>query len=247
MDFHDQVVIVTGGSRGIGEAAVRAFLSAGARVYSLSRSENEQKQELEELAEQHGGFFRWLPTDISDPAGIDSSLETILAEEEGVDVLVNNAGITRDNLIMRMKDDEWESVLNTNLTSAFQVCRKLARPMLKRKKGAIVNVSSVVGITGNGGQSNYSASKAGLIGFTKSLAKELGSRGVRVNAVAPGYVETSMTEQLSEQAREALTSRIPLNRTGRPEEVARAILFLASEDAAYITGHVLVIDGGLAM
>jgi 3-oxoacyl-[acyl-carrier protein] reductase len=247
MEFQNQVVIVTGGSRGIGEAAVRAFLAAGARVYSLSRSENSAKAELETLAAEHGGAFRWLPTDIADGAAIDSSLETILAEEEGVDVVVNNAGITRDNLIMRMKDEEWESVLATNLSSSFRVCRKLARPMLKRKKGAIVNVASVVGITGNGGQSNYSASKAGLIGFTKSLAKEVGSRGIRVNAVAPGYVETAMTEELGEAAREALTSRIPLGRTGRPEEIARAILFLASEDAAYITGHVLVVDGGLAM
>jgi 3-oxoacyl-[acyl-carrier protein] reductase len=247
MDFRDQVVIVTGGSRGIGEATVRAFLSSGARVYSLSRSENESKAELDELAADNGGSFRWLPTDISDPAGIKSSLDTILGEEEGIDVLVNNAGITRDNLLMRMKEDEWDSVLATNLTSAFHVCRTLIRPMIKRRKGAVINVSSVVGITGNGGQSNYSASKAGLIGFTKSLAREVASRGVRVNAVAPGYVETSMTEAMSDQARETLTSRIPLERTGRPEEVAGAIRFLASEDAAYITGHVLVVDGGLAM
>jgi 3-oxoacyl-[acyl-carrier protein] reductase len=148
---------------------------------------------------------------------------------------------------MRMKDEEWESVLNTNLTSSFRVCRKLARTMLKRRRGSIINLSSVVGITGNGGQSNYSASKAGIIGFTKSLAREVASRGVRVNAVAPGYVETGMTAELGEQARETLTSRIPLERTGKPEEIARAILFLASDDAAYITGHVLVVDGGLAM
>jgi 3-oxoacyl-[acyl-carrier protein] reductase len=247
MDFRNQVVIVTGGSRGIGEATVRAFLDAGARVYSLSRSENEAKAELEALADERGGSFRWLPTDISDRTAIDSSIDTVLAEEEGVDVLVNNAGITRDNLLMRMKDEEWESVLNTNLTSSFRVCRKLARTMLKRRRGSIINLSSVVGITGNGGQSNYSASKAGIIGFTKSLAREVASRGVRVNAVAPGYVETGMTAELGEQARETLTSRIPLERTGKPEEIARAILFLASDDAAYITGHVLVVDGGLAM
>jgi 3-oxoacyl-[acyl-carrier protein] reductase len=246
MELKGKTALVSGGSRGIGAAIVQRFLEEGARVYSLSRSEGPSAKKFAETAEQTGGRFNWIETDICDPAAVEKALDKILEEGE-VDILVHNAGITRDGLIFRMKDEDWESVLQTNLGSAFRICRRLARPMIKRRSGSIVNISSIVGMGGNAGQTNYAASKAGLIGFSKSLAKELASRGVRVNVVAPGYIDTSMTEGLKEEQKAALTEMIALGRTGKPEEVAEAVLFLASERASYISGQVLPVDGGLSM
>ncbi len=246
MELKGKTAIVTGGSRGIGAAIVRQFLGEGARVFSLSRSKGPSAEEFGEIAAKTGGAFHWIETDISDPAAIEKALDGVLEHEE-IDILVNNAGITRDGLIFRMKDEDWDDVLQTNLGSAFRICRRLARPMIKRRSGSIVNISSIVGIGGNAGQTNYAASKAGLIGFSKSLAKEVASRGVRVNVVAPGYIDTSMTEGLKEEQKKALTEMIALGRTGKPEEVAEAVLFLASERASYISGQVLPVDGGLSM
>ena len=242
-----KTAIVTGGSRGIGEAIVKLFLSEGANIYSLSRSEGKSYNEFKKQAESNGSFFKWLKTDMSDRESIKNTLSEILKESASIDILVNNAGITRDGFIFRMKDEDWDDVISTNLTSAFELCRGLARTMIKQKSGSIINTSSVVGLMGNAGQVNYSASKAGLIGLTKSLAKELASKAVRVNAVAPGFIDTSMTEALGDAAREALENIIPLKRTGKPEEIAQAVLFLASDNSSYITGQVLAIDGGMTM
>ncbi len=242
-----KTAIVTGGSRGIGEAIVKLFLTEGANVYSLSRSEGKSYSEFEKLSKTTGSFFKWLKTDMSDREDIKGTVSEILKEANSIDILVNNAGITRDGFIFRMKDEDWDDVISTNLTSAFELCRGFARTMIKQKSGSIINTSSVVGLMGNAGQVNYSASKAGLIGLTKSLAKELASKSVRVNAVAPGFIDTSMTEALGEKAREALENVIPLKRTGKPEEIAQAVLFLASDNSSYITGQVLAIDGGMTM
>jgi 3-oxoacyl-[acyl-carrier protein] reductase len=184
---------------------------------------------------------------MADTASIEKAIDTALAAAGRVDVLVNNAGLTRDGLIMRMKDEAWEEVLRVNLTGAFVTCRKISRIMANQRKGAIINISSVVGIMGNGGQTNYAASKAGLIGFSKSLARELASRSVRVNVVAPGFIDTRMTEVLPDSAKDAIRGQIPLGRIGSPEEIAEAVVFLASDKASYITGQVLAVDGGMAM
>ncbi len=247
MMLHGKTAIVTGGSRGIGEAITARFLEEGASVFSLSRSEGEKYGAFAETAEKNGASFVWIKTDISKKDDIAAAVEKVLKTASSVDILVNNAGITRDGLIFRMKDEEWDDVIATNLTSAFALCRGISRTMIKQRRGSIINISSVVGIMGNAGQSNYSASKAGLIGLTKSLAKEVAARGVRVNAVAPGFIDTSMTEKLGEKAREALAEMIPLKRTGKPEEIAEAVLFLASEKSSYITGQVLAVDGGMTM
>ncbi|HKK64856.1 MAG TPA: 3-oxoacyl-[acyl-carrier-protein] reductase [Clostridia bacterium] len=247
MNFTGKTIVITGGSRGIGEAIAESFVEAGAQVHALSRSESSRAAELQEKAQAAGGTYNWHAADITDRPVLEEVLDSILKEEDGIDVLINNAGITRDGLLMRMKDEDWDAVLHTNLSSVYTACKKVIRPMLKARSGTIINISSVVGIMGNAGQANYSASKAGLLGFTKSLAREVASRGIRVNAVAPGYIETSMTEKLNEEARTALSEQIPLGRTGKPAEVASAVLFLASDDAAYITGQTLVVDGGLAM
>ncbi|RKX90835.1 MAG: 3-oxoacyl-[acyl-carrier-protein] reductase [Spirochaetes bacterium] len=247
MSLKGKTAIVTGGSRGIGEAIVKKFIEAGANVFSLSRSEGTLYGEFSSEADGKGAFFKWIKSDLSNPADIEAAVKQILEEASSVDILVNNAGITKDGLIFRMKDEEWDDVLNTNLKSAFLLCRGFARTMIKQKSGSIINISSVVGIMGNAGQTNYSASKAGLIGLTKSLAKEVASRGVRVNAVAPGFVDTSMTEKLGEKAKEALAEVIPVKRTGKPEEIAEAVFFLASNSSTYITGQVLAVDGGMTM
>ncbi len=238
--------VVTGGSRGIGLEIVKDFLREGASVYYISRTESSQKSELESLARDKGVTVKWKKGDVSDES-VGKVIEEILSEAGSIDILVNNAGITRDTLIFRMSKEDWDAVLNVNLRSAFFTCKAVAMNMAKRRSGCIINISSVVGVMGNAGQTNYAASKAGLIGFSKSLAREVAGRGVRVNVVAPGFVETSMTEKLGEKAREMLKTQIPMGRTAQPEEVARAVTFLASDMASYITGHVLMVDGGMAI
>ena len=230
--------LVTGGSRGIGRAIALELARAGASVVVGYRS---GKDEAEAVAQETGG--RALAADISSPEEAGR-----LVEEAGeLDILVNNAGLTRDGLLARMSDADWRDVIETNLSSVFYTCRAAARPMMKRRGGAIVNVSSVVGLHGNPGQTNYSASKAGVIGFTKALARELGSRGIRANVVAPGYIKTRLTDEISEEMRTLMLANTPLGRLGDPENVAGAVRFLCSDDAAFITGEVLLVDGGLGM
>jgi 3-oxoacyl-[acyl-carrier protein] reductase len=239
--------IVTGGARGIGKEIVLDFLKCGAEVYYIDLAEGEFLSEMEEAARAGCSKVSWKKGDVSQEEEISRVVEDILKESGGIDILVNNAGITRDGLIFRMTSENWEKVLRINLTSAFYISRIVARSMAKRRTGSIINMASVVGIGGNAGQANYSASKAGLIGLTKSLAKEVASRGVRVNAVAPGYIESDMTRALPEQAKEAMLSQIPLARAGQPRDVALAATFLASDRSAYITGQVLRVDGGMVI
>jgi 3-oxoacyl-[acyl-carrier protein] reductase len=239
--------IVTGGSRGIGNAIVGEYLAAGATVYILSRKAPANQAELEGAASHAGGAVHWRGVDITLEEDVSKSIEAIVTEAGGIDILVNNAGITRDGLIFRMPTADWDAVLAANLTSAFLTCRAVARVMIKQRAGSIINVSSVSGIMGNAGQVNYSASKAGLIGFSKSLAREVASRGVRVNVIAPGFIETDMTKALGDKAREALTAQIPLGRVGMPADVAALAVFLAADASAYVTGQVIPVDGGLSM
>lgn len=237
-----QVAVVTGGSRGIGLAISRALAAAGARVAVIGRDGARAAQAATSLAgDGHAGYA----CDVADAAAVQGVLERLQAELGEVSVLVNNAGITRDNLVVRLRDEDWEAVLATNLRGPFNTIRAVARGMMRRRAGSIVNVTSVVGITGNAGQANYAASKAGLIALTKSVAKELASRGIRCNAVAPGYIETDMTAALDEAQAAAIRERIPLGRFGQPEDVAELVRFLAGPAARYITGQVVVVDGGL--
>jgi 3-oxoacyl-[acyl-carrier protein] reductase len=233
-----KVALVTGASRGIGRAVAEELARAGAQVVVGYRS---AKDEAEELAAQIGG--RAVQADVSNP----DDAKRLVAEAGDVDVLVNNAGLTRDGLLARMSDDDWRTVIETNLSSVFYTCRAVTRPMMKRRGGAIVNISSIVGVHGNWGQTNYAASKAGIIGFTKSIARELGSRGVRANVVAPGYVKTQLTEVLPEEATAAMVASTPLGRVADAHEIAGAVRFLASDAASFITGEVLLVDGGLGM
>lgn len=228
--------LVTGGSRGIGSEIVKVLLSEGYEVWSLSRTTGEDAENL-----------YYISCDMADRSSVEAALEAVVKQAGTVDVLVNNAGITRDGLIMRMKDEAWDEVLAVNLTSVFLTCRRISRLMATQRRGAIINISSVVGIMGNGGQTNYAASKAGIIGFSKSLARELSGRNVRVNVVAPGFIETAMTDALSQTLKEQIATQIPLGRIGKAEEVAQTVAFLASEKASYITGQVLAVDGGMAM
>jgi 3-oxoacyl-[acyl-carrier protein] reductase len=230
--------LVTGASRGIGRAIAEELARAGAEVVLGYRS---GKDEAEELASALGG--RAVQADVSSA----EDAKRLVEEAGDVDVLVNNAGLTRDGLLARMPDDDWRTVIETNLSSVFYTCRAVTRPMMKKRGGSIVNVSSVVGVHGNWGQTNYAASKAGIIGFTKSLARELGSRNIRANVVAPGYVKTALTDVLPEEATAAMIQNTPLGRVAEPEEIAGAVRFLASDQASFITGEVLLVDGGLGM
>jgi 3-oxoacyl-[acyl-carrier protein] reductase len=230
--------LVTGASKGIGRAIAQELARAGATVVVGYRS---GKDEAEALATEIGGEA--VHADVSSP----DEAKRLVDEAGDIDVLVNNAGLTRDGLLARMSDDDWRTVLDTNLSSVFYTCRAVTRPMMKRRRGSIVNISSVVGVHGNWGQTNYAASKAGIIGFTKSLARELGSRNIRANVVAPGYVKTQLTDVLPEQATATMIDNTPLGRVAEPREIAGAVRFLASDEASFITGEVLLVDGGLGM
>src|SRR5687768_3514003 len=237
-----RTALVTGASQGIGEAVARRLAEQGARVVLAARNADK----LRDLAAELGaGRAHSLPLDLTRPQEIAPRLQELPAEFAAVDILVNNAGITRDTLLLRMSLEQWQEVIDTNLTGAFAVTRELAKGMLRRRWGPVISISSVVGLMGNAGQANYAAAKAGLIGFSKSLARELGSRGITVNVVAPGYIETAMTAGLPAAARAGLVQQIALGRLGRVDDVAAAVAYLASEEAAYVTGHVLNVSGGL--
>lgn len=243
----EKIAIVTGGTRGIGKAIARSFVDHGASVAILGTNAEKGKEVLQELqtmcqGDQKVAFYQ---TNVAQSSEVEKTLAQIYTDFGRVDILVNNAGITRDNLLMRLTEEDWEAVLNTNLKSVFNICRFVVRPMMKARQGKIINITSVVGLVGNAGQTNYAASKAGMIGFTKSLAKELGSRGICVNCIAPGFIETDMTEGLNEKQKEALLGQIPLQKMGSAQDIASAALYLASAD--YVTGQVLVVDGGMTM
>lgn len=241
-----KVVLVTGASRGIGEGVARAVAAEGAVVVCGARDLGKLANVVSAI-EAAGGRAEPVSLDVSSRASVDAAFEKILAGHGRIDGLVNNAGITRDNLLLRMKAEEWDAVLATNLTGVFHCTQAALRPMLKQRAGRIVNVTSVVGLAGNAGQANYAASKAGVVGFTKSVAKEVASRTITVNAVAPGFIDTEMTAAMSEKAREAVVSAIPMGRTGQAADVAGAVVFLLSDAAAYVTGQVLAVDGGFHM
>ena len=242
----DQIVLVTGASRGIGQAIAQAFGAEQAIVIGTATSAA-GADNISAALEKNGIKGTGMVLDVADSDSVASCVKQVIEEYGAPDILVNNAGITRDNLLMMMKDEQWDDIINTNLSSVFRMSKAVIRPMMKKRNGRIINISSVVGATGNAGQTNYAAAKAGLLGFTKSLAREIGSRNITVNTVAPGFIDTDMTRELAEEQRQALTSQIPLGRLGGVEEVAAAVVFLASPAAAYITGETIHVNGGMYM
>jgi len=242
-----EIALVTGASRGIGRAIAEALLTQGAAVAGTATTDAGAEHIVSELTGD-GRRVLGLRLDVKDSASIDATLKAVTAGLGGApSILVNNAGITSDNLLMRMKDAEWDNIITTNLSSIYRLCKACMRPMMKARKGRVINIASVVAASGNAGQTNYAAAKAGMIGFSKSLAREVGSRGITVNCVAPGFIDTDMTRDLSEEQRGALLGSIPLDRLGQPEEIAAAVAFLASSGAGYITGETLHVNGGMYM
>ena len=243
-ELSGQVALVTGGSRGIGREIAHELAAAGARVAIVARNGDRAAAAAAELP---GGEHMGSSCDVADPEAVSRAVGEVEAELGPISILVNNAGITRDNILLRLKDEDWEQVLDVNLRGAFNLIRAVTRGMMKRRAGVIVNVSSVVGLMGNAGQANYSAAKAGRLGLTKSVARELASRGVRCNAIAPGFIQTAMTDKLNPEVVEGLKAQIPMGTLGEPQDVARVVRFLAGPGAAYITGQVIAVDGGMVM
>ena len=243
IDLTGKNAVVTGSTRGIGRAVAEALAASGARVAVVGR----EKEKATAVAGEIGNGAAGFACDVSDTTAVAQLVADVEKEFGGIDILVNNAGITRDNLVMRLKDEDWDQVMNANLRGAFAAIRAASRGMMKKRAGRIINMASVVGLNGNKGQANYAASKAGLIALTKSVAKELGSRNILVNAIAPGFIETEMTDAMTPEARDALNGIIPLERLGKTSDIASAVVFLASDHASYITGQVLVVDGGMVM
>jgi len=244
----DKVAVVTGGARGIGREISGTFLKEGAVVYIFDVDRGQGDKTVREFKSVYGkNKINFLEVDITNEENVESSIEKIIGIEEGIDILVNNAGITRDNLILRMSLEDWQKVIDINLTGAFICSKYVVKNMVKKRSGKIINISSIVGVHGNAGQSNYSSSKAGIIGLTKTLARELAGRNILVNAIAPGYIETEMTERLSDKVKEKLMEQIPIRRLGSVKDVAKTVLFLASDDSNYITGTVISLDGGMGI
>jgi len=247
LDLSENTALVTGGTRGIGRAIVETLSNAGARVAFTYRSSDDAAESIVDAITEAGGESMALQGDAADTQVAQDHVDAVVDAWGSIDVLVNNAGITRDGLMLRMKEEDWDEVMSANLKGVFNYSKAAYRPFMRQRAGRVINISSVVGVMGNPGQTNYAASKAGIIGFSKSLAKELASRNVTVNVVAPGFVETDMTEEMSEKAQEAMQDAVPLGRPASPQDVAQAVCYLASDAASYITGHVLHVDGGLAM
>lgn len=242
-DLNNKVAIITGASQGIGRTIALVFAKSGANVICIARSESKIKELCLEITDQ-GGQASPIACDVGDGDAYANAIKSVANEYGKLDILINNAGITRDALLMRMNDTQWDEVLNTNLKGAFHGMKSAIRPMMKNKYGRIINITSIVGLTGNPGQANYAASKAGLIGMTQSIAKEVGTRGITVNCIAPGWIDTEMTVDLPEDSKKDLLDRIPIGKIGKPEDIAHAAVFLASDEASYITGQTITVDGG---
>ena len=242
-DLNNKVAIITGASQGIGRTIALVFAKSGANVICIARSELKIKELCLEITDQ-GGQATPIACDVGDGDAFANAIKSVTNENGKLDILINNAGITRDALLMRMNDTQWDEVLNTNLKGAFYGMKSAIRPMMKNKYGRIINITSIVGLTGNPGQANYAASKAGLIGMTKSIAKEVGTRGITVNCIAPGWIDTEMTVDLPENSKRDLLDRIPIGKIGKPEDIAHTAVFLASDEASYITGQTITVDGG---
>jgi 3-oxoacyl-[acyl-carrier protein] reductase len=245
-NLSNKIAIVTGASRGIGSAIAHNLSKAGAKVVLISRSIDALKS-VESEIKSNGGEAISITADVSNLESFTNAISQVVETWGTVDILINNAGITKDNIILRLKEEDWDAVIDINLKGCFNGIKAVARPMLKARSGRIINITSVIGLIGNSGQSNYAASKAGILGLTKSIAKELGSRNITVNAIAPGYIQTEMTDNLDQASKDNLMKSIPLQRLGKPEEIASLVCFLASEEAAYITGQTLNVDGGMVM
>ncbi|QQO11016.1 3-oxoacyl-[acyl-carrier-protein] reductase [Breznakiella homolactica] len=242
MQLNGKKALITGASRGIGRAIADRFIAEGAEVWGLGTKE---PADLSDRITKAGGKLHWVTADLGDLSSVDSTIDACVKESGGFDILVNNAGITKDNLAFRMSLEDFQKVIDVNLTAAFLVARTVGRDMIRRKSGSIINMASIVGVHGNGGQANYAASKGGLIAVTKTLAREVASRNVRVNAIAPGFIASDMSDAIPEAAKQAMLETIPLKRSGQPEDIAGAALFLASDGSSYITGQVLAVDGGM--